>query len=215
MSSFKNLVISLVVVLSCCFADQALAVPNFNSGFAGWSGQLSDGVNVDAANLASDPHFSLNGNIATIKYTDLAEPYWAFTLSQAMVADQLAGAGNKLIMSFYMKAGFGDAGTFDGHIVSATLGSDALINTTDQSIRDRLIAGDTFSADITNFAGSSELLSFTLGDLDFSVPDYLSIGDFAFSQIAPPVDNAPVPEPSTILLLGIGMAGLVFYRKKA
>ena len=217
MSTFRNLVISLVVFILLTIANQALAVPNFNNGFSGWSGQLS-GNDVAVADLTLDPHFSLNGNIATISYSDISDLYWNFTLSQNMLADQLSGAGYHLNMSFYLKLGLGldlngQPSTFDNHIISATLGSDALINTGDQAIRDRLLAGDKFTADITNFAGSSSLLAFTISDFDYSVTDSLQIGDFSFSQVAP--IGAPVPEPSTVLLFGAGLAGLAFYRKRA
>lgn len=221
MYHFKNLVILIAVVISLACVVKVHAVPNFNNGFADWNGQLSDGgSNVVAVDPAADPHFSLNGNIATISYSELSDPYWTFTLTQAMAADQLQGAGYRLNISFYMQLLLGDGGTFDGqngHIVSATLGSNHLINTTDQAIRDRLFAGDIFTADITNFAGSSDLLAFTLGDLDWSATDYLRIGDFSFSQVAPlPTDptNTAVPEPSTMLLLGAGLAGLAFYRNR-
>jgi len=216
MPTFRNLVISLVVVISLTISNQALAVPNFDNGFSGWSGQLS-GNGVEVADLTSDPHFSLSGNIATISYSDTSDTYWNFTLSQNMLADQLSGAGYHLNMSFYLKLEFGLDGNgqtsnFDNHIISATLGSDALLNTDDQSIRDRLLTGGMFTADITNFAGTPSLLAFTLSDFDYSVTDYLRIGDFSFSQVAP--IGAPVPEPSTVLLFGAGLAGLAFYRKR-
>jgi len=209
MSRFGFLLTSLAVVLSLNFVTPALAVPNFNNGFADWSGQLS-GFDVIAADLSSDPHFSLNGNIAIISYADLMDPYWNFTLFQPMDADPLQGAGYQMTLSFYLRFIPGVDGTIDGHIISATLGADSLVDMADATVQSRLLAGDTFTADITNHAGSSSLLAFTLGDLDWSVTDSLLIGDFSFAQVPP----APVPEPSTILLLGAGLAGLVVCRKR-
>lgn len=211
----KSLAYQVVMLIILLWGTQALALPSFTTGVADWSAQLSDGVNVMSADLTTDPHFSLNGNRATITYADLMDPYWTLTLSQMMAADQLLGSGYKLNFSFFMQVGLGDGGTFDGHLISATLGADALVNTTDTATQSRLLNGDTFTMDITGYAGSSQLLAFSLGDLDWTVVDYLMIGDFAFTQIAPTGDPAaPVPEPGTMVLLGVGLAGLAVYRKR-
>lgn len=209
MCSVKQLIVSVVMVVICNgFGGVALAASftngSFDSGFSGWSGSFVDPFTVVSPD-ASPAQFSLAGanSAAQLQNNDND---WIVTLFQGFTVDSLSNPANKLNLSFSVKwqPTESSADSF-----SATLGGiDLLAGATTA----QLLNGVDLTVDVTSMAGSLAELGFTIMDMDYLTPDFLLVDNIAFNQIA--TDVAPVPEPGTFLLFGIGLAGVAFVRSR-
>lgn len=209
MYRFKQLVISLVMVVICnVFGGVAQATPftngSFTSDFSGWSGSFVDPFTL--VDLGANPsQFSLVGSSSAAQLRN-NDTDWIVTLFQDFNVDSLANPANKLNLSFSIKWLPTDSGA-DG--ISATLGGIDLLAGATTS---QLLNGMNLSVDVTSLAGSFAEIGFTIMDMDLLTPDFLQVDNIAFNQITS--DPAPVPEPGTILLVGVGLAGIVFARSR-
>lgn len=209
MFDLKHLVVTLVMIVLCNgFGGVAQATSftngSFDSDFSGWSGSFVDPFAVVAPDV-SPSQFSLVGvnNTAQIQNNDND---WIVTLFQSFNVDSLSNPANKLNLSFHIKWLPTESGADS---VSATLGGINLLADTSTS---QLISGVDLSVNVTTLAGSFAELGFTIMDMDYLTPDFLLVDNIAFNQVT--TDAAPVPEPSTILLFGIGLAGVAFVKNR-
>ncbi len=203
------------------FANVVQAAPfqngDFETGdFTGWSGDLISTGTVDPD---LDSHFSLVNvpgqtfqNSANVTNDNID---WIVTLYQDFTLDSLLGPGYTMDITFWIQWSPTDS-TWD--MLSATLSDTGYTNTVDllSGVSDTdLLNGTWVTQDITSFAqtwgGQDVELAFTVTDWDWITPDSFTIDNISFNQHAP---AAPVPEPATVLLLGSGLCGLAFTRKR-
>ena len=162
---------------------------------------------------------------------------WAITLSFNPTSSEIylgdsvdinitiSGLETDNIHSFSFTLGFDSAVLdFDSYELGEDLGNLAALEAIDSSIGTHLeeisyltdfsLQPDSFTLASVKFTGIS------LGTSDLMISDLVLVGngEAVNGSVVPGsgsiVPQAPVPEPATFLLLGSGLAGLLFYRRK-
>jgi len=184
-----------------------------NGDFTNWNGDL---VYTGQVNPNTDSHFSIV-NVTGQPFTNTAnvtndDTDWIVTLFQDFTIDVLNGAGWSMDINFWIRWTPTDS-TQDS--ISAELSN--LSYTDSLSLLDNvptnaLLNGTWVTQDITSFArtwgGQDVELALTINDGDYLTPDSFLVDNISFNQ------HAPVPEPTTILLFGTGLAGFAITKKK-
>ncbi len=209
------------------FANIVQAAPfqngDFETGdFTGWSGLLTDPSFVDTTvdpntdsqhfNLfqSADPAFNWVAKVSN------DSNYWQVSLYQDFTLNSLLGPGYTMDITFWIQWSPTDSTQDDITAQLTDIGYTDPIDLLPSSVSDTdLLNGTWVTQDITSFAqtwgGQDVELAFTVTDWDWATPDSFTIDNIYFNQHAP---AAPVPEPATVLLLGSGLCGLAFTRKK-
>jgi len=192
----------IAICLMLCLPQGALALPLQNgdfSSFAGWDGVIYDGSDM-VVDPATDPLFNLAaGGLAELSndptYYEVAL-YQVFDLPSNVTSLSFDFAWSLTDPS----SDFVQAALIDP-ITDAFL-ADLFPATVDFSLATN---SGTATTDISAFAGQNVLLEFLLQDGDFNEIDTFSIGNVELQLAA-----APVPEPDTLLLFGMGLLALAF-----
>lgn len=132
-----------------------------------------------------------------------------FFIDNISASINISGLGDFLILTgtrFFVNnsvgvAGFSRAGSSGADLYNGPYGS-SLFSTWDML------------SSIGPVSGNSQLMQWGIGDMNTNSGTLIFLDGLTFSTFTADVGGAPVPEPGTIALLGLGMAGLAVYGKR-
>jgi hypothetical protein len=198
-------------------SGQALAAPsdlkngNFTNGFSGWSGQLFSSGTVDPG---SDSHFSLTTPGAQIQNDD--NDFMVILYQDFQIAP-LSSIDSRIYLNFWLQWSpsadeqIGNLGATISSYNPDTQQIGESFNLLQNTSMSDLLAGTQVSFELTSLANRQVELGFSLVDMDFLTPDFLTVANI--SVIEEP--SNPVPVPAAWLLLISGMAGLGVFRRNS
>ncbi|MGA7827252.1 MAG: PEP-CTERM sorting domain-containing protein [Geobacteraceae bacterium] len=209
----KKLVIltSVLAWMICMLPSMALAVPSFYSDRSTWETVVGDWADVDLAGQVADGDIlSAGDSIALPEYPGNRSLSFDVDLAGRQVPTSWAtwsgGEEPRLLYS-----GFGVTsvtGNFSGTVHA--FGVEMEPNPFDAYLM-VLFADGTQLQQLVSGDSGAKFFGFT-SDLAITSLTMSSDVDFAFGRMV--VDASPVPEPSTLLLLGGGILGLVYYGRR-
>ena len=207
--SFIACFLAFCLVFGLTVVNVAKAAPftngDFETGFTGWGGDL---VVTGMVAPGTDSHFNIVNSPQNVAKIENDDNDWIATLYQDFDMEALAAPGNTLDLSFWIQWIPTDS-TMDGLDATIDNGTDTIDLLASISDSD-LLSGTTVTSDVTDFAGQSVELAFSLWDADWLTPDSLKIDDVTFAQSG----AAPVPEPTTLFLVATGLVGLAGLKRK-
>ncbi len=191
----------IAISLLLCLPQGASAIPLQNgdlSSFSGWSGSIYDGSST-IVDPATDSHFSLVAGGAELG-NDFS--FWEVALFQEFDLDS-----NATNISFDYEWSVTDSSQdfFQAILIDGAFNLiDLFPIGTDFSLNSN---SGTAVTDVSSLAGQTVTIEFLLLDGDFDEGDIFTVGNIQ-------IETASVPEPSTLLLLGIGILGLLLGVRK-
>lgn len=208
----KKLVLltSVLALMVCMLPSLALAIPSFYSDRATWESVVVNWADVDldsqvadGATLAAGTSIALPANPTgrTMSFdTDLQ--------GRQVPGSWATWSGGNAPRVLFTLGETSVTGTFDGAVRAFGVEMEPnpfaailMVLFADGTQIEQLVNGDA-GAKFFGFKSDTAITALTMS----------SAADFAFGRMV--VDASPVPEPSTLLLLGGGILGLVYYGKR-
>lgn len=217
LNSFRRKFAGLVLfAVSASFgsgASAGLMNADFSAGFTGWSGELCTFNATTLADSCYDDATMMPIPPLPVDPSSYSDNYILPGAGSAKISTSSAGDVDTYFVSLFQDFtvdAIAPGSTLDLSLSVLTMlttpsnGAVQLIDNGGVLPTIDLTAGGIY--DITSWVGASAQLALFVSDDDFTLPaltDMITVSDITFTE------TASVPEPGSLLLFGLGMAGLL------
>ncbi len=209
-SIIATLLIATLAFASISFATSiTVAELGVNNG-VGVNAYFGGAINANVDTTAGYIQISVNGSNAINGFC--VDPAWASSSPQAYDLRAIDPTSNYAKAAYlFSQSNTGNAAAVQIAIWETVLGKDFSWNNPTTTLLSQV---NTLTASLVNMPSTFNLSSYSLAVSPGNVPSGYGLGyqDYILNVPSP---GAPVPEPSTLILCGAGLAGIIILKRRS